>query len=216
MMKLLIVAASGGLGSRVVHEALARGHSVTCLARSKAKLIEAVGVDVLPRIQFVIGDGTDRQAVEKAADGVDAIISCGPSLPSLAKTLGEVCKESNQCKKVVITAGASNILEVDGSSHHLRFGQEGTGFFNYHAPAIEAFKATGVVYGIWCPGLMKPGKKSASEVKLSDRAIVDGHKSYDFITYEDAANVIIRATESPEWNNQHFAAISKVTTTQEL
>jgi len=208
MMKLLIVAASGGLGSRVVHEALARGHTVTCLARSQAKLAEAVGVDVLPKLKVIIGDGTDHQIVTEAAEGVDAIISCGPSLPSLAKTLGEVCKASKTCKKVTITAGASNILEVDGKSHHLRFGPQGVGYFNYHAPAIDALKSTGVTFTVWCPGLMKSGQKSSAEVKISNRAIIDGHKKFDFITYDDAANVIIRAVESTEWNNEHIAAIS--------
>jgi uncharacterized protein len=210
MMKLLIVAASGGLGSRVVFEALSRGHSVSVLVRSQAKLEEVINSNTLSKLKVFIGDATNKIVLEKAVFGNDAIISCGPSLPEMTRTLGEVCKASSSCKKVLITAGASNILEIDGKSHHLRFGPQGNNFYNYHQPAIDALKATGATFTIWCPGLMKSGNKSLKEVQISNRAIVDGYKSQDFITYEDAANVLIRAVESTDYDNEHIAAISDI------
>ena len=126
-MKILVIAAAGGLGRQVVLEALARGHAVSVLVRTPAKLPAALGDAAVARLAAVYtGDGARLEDVAAAAAGADAIISAGPPNPAAARALGEACKaQAATCKRAVWTAGSSNILEADGKTlHHLAFGPQ--------------------------------------------------------------------------------------------
>jgi putative NADH-flavin reductase len=68
MMRLLIFGATGGTGRELVHQALARGHSVTAFARDPASLGERDG------LRAVAGDVLDAAAVERALPGHDAVL----------------------------------------------------------------------------------------------------------------------------------------------
>lgn len=69
-MKILVIGATGGTGQAIVREALARGHDVTALVRSRAK-----AHPLLPGIEMVEGDARDNAAVTGALTGCDAVIS---------------------------------------------------------------------------------------------------------------------------------------------
>jgi putative NADH-flavin reductase len=76
-MKLLVVGATGGTGSRLVEQALQQGHVVTAFARDPAKLRLRHG-----NLRVVTGDVLDRAAVDAAVDGQDAVLSAlGTRLP---------------------------------------------------------------------------------------------------------------------------------------
>lgn len=68
-MRVLILGAAGRVGRHVVDEALRRGHIVTALVRSPAKLDDVAG-----RITIMRGDALDRGNVNAAVQGQDAII----------------------------------------------------------------------------------------------------------------------------------------------
>ena len=141
-LRILVVGAAGGLGQRVVTEALARGHAVSALVRSSVKLREALGAETAARVVVHEGDGAaDESVLRVAAAGADAIVSAGPPSPALARAVGAAAAASAQCKSAVWTAGGSNILEADGKTlHHKAFGPAGDGFFAAHAPCIENFE----------------------------------------------------------------------------
>jgi uncharacterized protein YbjT (DUF2867 family) len=67
MAYVLVIGASRGIGLETVKAALAAGHRVRAFARS------AVAVDH-PMLDVVTGDALDRAAVERALDGVDAVV----------------------------------------------------------------------------------------------------------------------------------------------
>ncbi len=69
VMKILIFGATGGVGSELVTQALAAGHELTVLVRDAAKIAAA------PRVKLIVGDATDRRAIEQAVTGVDAVVS---------------------------------------------------------------------------------------------------------------------------------------------
>ena len=75
-MKLTVFGATGGVGREVVTQALAAGHHVTAYVRNPAKL------DLThPNLTVITGELTDRDAVQRAVHGADAVISAlGPSL----------------------------------------------------------------------------------------------------------------------------------------
>lgn len=68
-MKIALVGATGFVGSKVLAEALRRGHQVTALSRSAARLSSA------PGLATVVADATDPAAVAAAVKGHDAVVS---------------------------------------------------------------------------------------------------------------------------------------------
>jgi putative NADH-flavin reductase len=76
-MKLAVLGATGGVGTEIVRQALARGHSVTALARAPDRL--GAFAD---RIAVLQGDLLDPNELERASGGHDAVLSgFGPRLP---------------------------------------------------------------------------------------------------------------------------------------
>ena len=68
-MTVLVVGATGSIGSLVVDEALRQGHAVRALVRKSSKK------DQLPReAQVVTGDVTRPDTLSPAVDGVDAVV----------------------------------------------------------------------------------------------------------------------------------------------
>jgi putative NADH-flavin reductase len=68
-MKIALIGATGFVGSKVLAEALQRGHEVTALARDPSKLAAATQLTV------VAAEATDADAVAQAVRGHDAVVS---------------------------------------------------------------------------------------------------------------------------------------------
>jgi len=80
-MRILILGATGPTGILLIREALAapQGHTVVLYVRSPDKLPEDISTN--PAITVVKGDLEDLDAISKAMDGVEAVISAlGPSV----------------------------------------------------------------------------------------------------------------------------------------
>ena len=69
MATVLVIGASRGIGLETVKALLAAGHSVRALARSAS----AIPIDD-PRLEKIDGDALDKATVEKALNGVDAVV----------------------------------------------------------------------------------------------------------------------------------------------
>lgn len=83
---VLVIGATGFVGGRVVAALRVRGRTVRCLARSpqKAQSLVADGVTVMP------GDMLDQGAVDRAVEGVSAIVVCVHTLsPQGSASRGE-------------------------------------------------------------------------------------------------------------------------------
>lgn len=83
-MMVTVFGATGAIGSLVVSELLANGHSATAYARNAAK----VPRDWSDRVRVVIGEISDANAIDAAVEGSDAVISAlGPSMDRKARGL---------------------------------------------------------------------------------------------------------------------------------
>src|SRR5688500_7967356 len=107
-MKLTLFGASGKTGRHLVEQALAKGHSVTALARTPDKL--ALRHDHLHVIQ---GDIRDGAKVAEAVAGADAVLSVlGPASnqPELAVSQGMdhilVAMRQHGVRRLVVSIGA--------------------------------------------------------------------------------------------------------------
>ena len=68
-MRVLVLGATGGTGRLIVRDARANGHSVVALVRSKARVRD------LPGTELVEGDARDEAALFSALNGCDAVVS---------------------------------------------------------------------------------------------------------------------------------------------
>lgn len=74
-VKLAILGATGKLGRVLTARALEAGHEVRAFVRDPDKL-----GDLRDRVEAVVGDLSDPASLERAIDGVDAVVSClGPT-----------------------------------------------------------------------------------------------------------------------------------------
>ena len=95
MTKVLVVAASGALGSRVATAAVAAGHAVAVLVRSAEKLEAALTPATLAALEQVhVGDATDAAALQRALEGREVVVECmstnGAECEAAAKFMRQV------------------------------------------------------------------------------------------------------------------------------
>lgn len=69
-MKVAVIGATGYVGGRLVPELLAAGHDVRCLARNPDRL---AGVDWHGDVEVVAADVLDRDSLEEALAGIEAV-----------------------------------------------------------------------------------------------------------------------------------------------
>jgi uncharacterized protein YbjT (DUF2867 family) len=206
-LKVLVVGATGGLGQSLVQELLSRGHNVSVLVRNQAKLAETT-IDAKRLSQVYVGDGADPKAVGDAVRGKDVVLSgSGANLP-LASTVATQCKAEG-VKKFVFVAGSTNVMEEDGVTPHYiswipRY-PAAESSFKAHGPCIEAIRASGSNYVVFCPSYMKNvGARSSPPP-----AIRINRPSGDFVSYEDAAWVMAQAAEVSDYDGQLITAATK-------
>lgn len=117
MANVVLIGATGFVGSAVLNELLERGHHVTAFVRDASKLSQRDGLTV------VEGDVADVEAVEKVARGKDAVISAynpGWANPQISELINsnypkilEAAKRSG-VKRLLIVGGAGTLFVKPG------------------------------------------------------------------------------------------------------
>lgn len=162
-MKIVLLGATGFVGSALLKEALDRGVEVTAIVRNPAKVkIES------PLLTVVKGDVTDPEVIASVAKGADAIVSAynpGWANPRLyEETLENYPKILEGAKK----AGVKRVLIVGGA---------GTLFVKPGLRLID----TGTLPESWIPGV-----KSLGEFYLNT---LTKEKDLDWVFLSPAANL---------------------------
>ena len=76
-MKVLLLGATGSVGSRTLPALLAHNHQVIVYVRSERKLKELIPDTILTKVTIAVGDATDSEAISKALvdNQCDALIN---------------------------------------------------------------------------------------------------------------------------------------------
>jgi uncharacterized protein YbjT (DUF2867 family) len=140
-MKLTVVAATGGIGRRVLDQALSAGHDVTAVARNPATLpgaVRAVAADLA---------AVDPSALAPAVAGADAVLSgLGPRSRSDAgiasvgtRAIVQAMRAAGVRRIVAVSAAPVATVASPGRPHPPRH-DPGDGFLMRHlvAPALVA------------------------------------------------------------------------------
>ena len=107
MTSIALLGATGNVGSRLLDEALSRGHRVTALVREPARLASRADLNV------VAGDVKDPQAA-KALSGHDVLVSSLRFADIAPDTLIDFARATG-IPRLLIVGGAASLKLPDGS-----------------------------------------------------------------------------------------------------
>jgi len=156
MTRLIVLGASGSLGSQVLRQALAAGHEVTALVRNPSKLPpEAQG-----RVTVRTGDLTARLPLEPLR-GQDALINCaghvanGESFVDLVDALVASVESLPASEKPVcwFLAGAA-LLDIGSSGRRGVELPKLNSTYRPHARNFERLRRSSLDWRLLCPGPM--------------------------------------------------------------
>lgn len=209
-MKIALIGATGFVGSALLKELLARGHSVRALLRDPAKLAAQPGLE-LHQV-----DATQAEAVAAAVQGVDAVLSAynpGWGHPALFE---EFLRGSAAITAGVKQAGVKRLLVVGGAgSLYVAPGLQlvDTPQFpeQWKAGALAAREALNRIRQeseldwsfVSPPAHLEPGERRGSYRLGGDELLADAH-GHSGISVADLALAIVDELESPRHSRQRF------------
>lgn len=128
-MNIAIIGATGRTGSKVMKQALARGHSVMALVRGAGRISAA------ERLRVVDGSATDTHAVEDAVRGAEVVVVTVNAMVNMPG-LSFHCDVASTVVRAIHAASPSTRLFMQTSaSHGLR------GFEEHASPFIQRLMA---------------------------------------------------------------------------
>lgn len=152
-MNVLIIGATGDVGSASAKIAVNKGHSVRALVRPSSKR-DKLG-DTKSRVEFCDGDILDRASLDKAFSGIEGVIisiRLTPGEMQKGRTYGDV--EEGGVKNIVAAAkqhGARKIIHVSAAG----VGPECiSDMYQAKHRAEEAIRTSGIDYTIFKPSGM--------------------------------------------------------------
>lgn len=212
-MKIVLIGASGFVGTAVLNELLQRNHQVTAIVRHPEKVKKADNLNV------VSADVLDEEALQAALRGQDAVISAynaGWANPNIyddfmagAKAIQESVKKAG-VKRLIVIGGAGSLFIAPGQQlvdtdafpaewkpgalaarDYLNILREDRMLdWTFLSPAIEMNPGTsGIRKGVYRMGLDSP-------------VFDDNHKS--MISVEDIGVAIVDELEHPRHIRQRF------------
>ncbi len=207
-MRILVFGATGAVGSRVIHEAVNRGHEVTAVSRT------APSAGTFPStVHTRQGDASDAAAVAELAHGHDVVISVTrpragheDELAHAAKGLLDGLRSSGP--RLIVVGGAAS-LTVPGTGRTLA---EQPGFPAEYRPIADAcnaqfelVKASTEVDWTYVspPDLLEPGPRTGNYRLGTDELVVaaDGTSA---ISMEDFAIALVDEAERAQHRGRRF------------
>jgi uncharacterized protein len=206
-MRIIVFGANGRQGSRLVNEALERGHDVTAAVRSEDR---APSVD--PRAAVVVADALDADRVAEVSAGHDAAVNAtgGPGTHAkVARALLDGLARAG-VPRLVIVGGASS-LEVAPGVRLFDTPEFPDEYKPEAASGIESLDVyrsaeTPVEWTYVSPGaLLAPGERTGSYRTGGERLLV-GEDGSSAISMEDFAIALLDEVENPKHPNERFTA----------
>ncbi|MBQ9417816.1 MAG: NAD(P)H-binding protein [Bacteroidales bacterium] len=163
MKNVLLIGATGFVGTAILNELVARGHKVTAIVRS----MESVKVNN-PQIEYVVADATNPAELAALAKGKDAVISAYNPGWGNPRQYEETLENYPKIVEGAKQSGVRRLLIVGGA---------GTLFVKPGVRLID----TGTLPAEWLPGV-----KSLGEFYLNTLMKEDG---IDWIFFSPAGNL---------------------------
>ncbi len=211
-MRITVLGATGKVGSRVVTEALSRGHEVTAVVRNSA------GFNDLPAAANArAGDVSNVEDVVKVSAGQDLVISAIRPAPGNESNIGQTTRSlmdglAQTGVRLLVVGGAAT-LTVPGTGGKTVI--EDSNFLPVAARHIG--KASADQFDVcraetrvdWAylspPAYLAPGERTGNYRLGADELLLDAEGN-STISMEDLAVVLLDETEQPRYHRTRFTA----------
>ena len=199
-MKLALIGATGRVGSRILAEAISRGHQVTAIAPHIASFKPT------PQLIVKTGDASNPTDLAKLLEGHDAVISAMRFVSSDPRKLIDAVKMS-RVKRYVVVGGAGS-LEVSPGKKLLNT-PDFPASFRAEATAGDAFlsilrKETQLEWTFLSPSAnFAPGIRTGKFRLGQDRLLIDA-AGKSAISMEDLSIALVDELERPQHIRQRF------------
>lgn len=197
-MNILLVGATGMIGSRVLAEAAARGHRVTAATRHPAKIaagdtVRAVGLDA-----------TDAKALTELARDVDVMVLAtsprgGGDPMQEAKAIGDAAIAAARAtgRRLFVVGGAGSLTLPDGRPLAETLPDAYRGEALAMRGVLNTLKVSDVDWTFFSPAAMiAPGSKTGS-YRLGTTTLLSNEAGESRISAEDYADALVNELERP-------------------
>ncbi|RKR82770.1 hypothetical protein BDD43_2956 [Mucilaginibacter gracilis] len=210
-MKIAIIGANGNIGSRILEEAINRGHQVTGIARNPEKLQFKHA-----NLTFVKGDALNTDQLAQIIKGHDAVVSSFgvdwskpetfPVFSVVAQSVIDAARQAGV--KRIINVGGAGSLEVAPGLQLVdspNFPPEYKLAANEQRHSLEVFrKANDLDWTFFSPAIIiEPGTRTGKFRLGKDNPVFDDYGNSK-ITYDDYAVALIDELEKPQFIKQRF------------
>jgi uncharacterized protein len=201
-MNIVLAGATGNIGSRILDEALRRGHRVTGLTRDPAKLGARSG------LQAKKANTAEVAAFAEALQGHDAaILSVKWNENDVHQVLDALRKVG--VKRCLFVVGAGSLLRSDGRTHFDHMAEKGIQPPTSKPAALALAEVQKVMDLEWTaispPASIQPGERTG-KFRLGRDHLLEDDKGKSEISREDFAIAILDEIEKPKHIRQRFTA----------
>jgi uncharacterized protein len=201
-MNIVLAGATGNIGSRILDEALSRGHRVTGITRDPAKLAQRNG------LQTKKGSTGDVAAFADLLKGHDAaILSVKWNENDVHQVLDALRKAG--VKRALFVVGAGSLLRKDGRTHFDYMAERGIQPPTSKPAALALAEMQKVTDFDWTaispPASIQPGERTG-KFRLGLDDLIEDDKGESRISREDFAIAIMDEIEKPRHIRRRFTA----------
>lgn len=199
-MKIAIIGATGRVGTRLIDEALSRGHTVTAIARQADKLAAR------PGLATANVDAADTKALAAALAGHDVAISTVRFLQtSAAQIVGAV--KAAAVPRLLVVGGAGSLFVAPGAQ--LVDTPQFPEAYKAEALAGRDFlnalrNETTIDWTFLSPAaLFEPGTRTG-KFRVGEETLLSDASGKSWISMEDYAIAMIDEVEKPAHSRQRY------------
>jgi len=201
-MNIVLAGATGNIGSRILDEALRRGHRVTGLSRDPAKLAAREGLTAKKASTTEVGAFADALRGHDAA-----VLSVKWNENDVHRVLDALRKAG--VKRCLFVVGAGSLLRSDGRTHFDHMAEKGIQPPTSKPAALalaEVQKVTDLEWtAISPPASIQPGERTG-KFRLGRDHLLEDDEGKSEISREDFAIAILDEIEKPRHIRQRFTA----------
>jgi hypothetical protein len=201
-MNIVLAGATGNIGSRILDEALRRGHRVTGLTRDPAKLAARDGLQAKK-----VNTAEVAAFADALKDHDAAILSVKWNENDVHQVLDALRKAG--VKRCLFVVGAGSLLRKDGRTHFDHMAEKGIQPPTSKPAALALAEVQKVTDLDWTaispPASIQAGERTG-KFRLGGDHLLEDDKGKSEISREDFAIAILDEIEKPRHIHQRFTA----------
>ncbi|CCH30751.1 NAD(P)H-binding protein [Actinosynnema sp. NPDC047251] len=211
MAHIALIGATGTIGSRILDEALRRGHTVTAVVRDPAKLDRTAAA-----LTVETGDVLDTAALPKLLAGHDVVVSAvgggdGPghqaTIAPAAKSLVEALRAVDGGPRLIVVNGAGSLRAADGTQVWDKPGLPDwlLQIMHAHGDALDYLRGvTDVNWTALSPAATIEAGERTGQYRTGEDDLVSDAEGVSWVSAEDYAVALVDEIEQPKYEGRRF------------